>query len=600
MCRITAILSKDKKTLQNIHAMTKALQHGGPDDEGFIINNELGYALGHRRLSIIDLSDNGHQPMTSINNNYEITYNGEIYNYKELRNELLKLGYSFKSNSDTEVILNAFDCWQEKMLTKFRGMFAFVIIDKINNIAFAARDFAGMKPLYIGNHLDGSIYFSSEVRGILSAVPQWQENENWKIWFLTYGFLPEPITTLQNVSPLPRASYTCINLNTLEQTTYSYKQYQYTQIKKDYKIATKNVKKLIEQSIERHLVSDVPVGIFLSGGIDSSILSIVAQQKVKSQIETVSIYFDDEKYSEKEFQEILIKQTGVKHHSYKITKVEFLNCWDDICKSFDQPSVDAINTYFICKYAKQNNLKVVLSGLGADEIFGGYPSIHRSKTYNTYQRLASLQFLIPKELIKSYPNKKIEFLKKRINASEYLLYRGLFTPSDVAKILNIEQQQVWQEISKMNFQEDISKFSNQERATYYETAIYMQSQLLKDSDIQSMWQGIELRVPYLDADLVEYVNNLHPSIKFINNNSKPKPLLVDAFIDVLPKEIWNRPKQGFTFPFENWFTTMSVFKNENLIPQWVYSLFTNRKVNFSRLWGVFLTNINKNKSTTLS
>ena len=587
MCRIAAIISENTNNLNvRIASMTSAMHRGGPDDEGQLINNELGYALGHRRLSIVDLSSNGHQPMKDDANELEIIFNGEIYNYKELREELNAKGHQFFSDSDTEVLLKAYTEWGNNMLQKLKGMFAFIIINKKTKTLFAARDHAGIKPLYIARAND-EIIFSSEIRGIKALNENWEENPNWKIWFLTYGFLPEPVTTLQNVSPLPRGHFITINLETKEEKIGSFANYQFNTKPKSYQIAIEETRKLVDASIKRHLIADVPVGVFLSGGIDSSILTIVAQMQQKSPIETISIYFDDEKYSEKKFQDIIVKQTGVKHHFHKISKQEFLDSWSDIYESLDQPSTDAINTYFICKYAKQNGLKVVLSGIGADEIFGGYPSINRVNKFNQYKRLAVLNRILPSILTNAYPNKKVEFLNKKIDSAEYLLYRGLFTPKDVAKILGINIKKVCEEIAKFKFQEDISKLTAQNRATYYETAVYMQNQLLKDSDSQSMWHSLELRVPFLDKDLIDYVNNLSTEIKF--STKKVKTLLVDAYIKELPKLIWNRPKQGFTFPFENWFKTMTIFKNKQFVPDWALIMFMNKKINFSRLWAIFLT-----------
>lgn len=586
MCRIATIISKKKGILQKeITAMADAMHRGGPDDSGYIVNEDIGYALGHRRLSIIDLSQAGHQPMA--NENIEIVFNGEIYNYKELKEELTLKGCSFFSNSDTEVLIKGYKTWGVEMLPRLRGMFAFVLIDKSNKTLLAARDHAGIKPLYMGQK-DDDIYFSSEVRG-LKAATDWTENPKWKMWFLTYGFLPEPVTTLQGVTTVPRGHYLNINLETKEHKAVAYHQYEYKGNIVDYNTAVSTTKHLVRQSVQRHLVADVPVGVFLSGGIDSSILAIIAQQQQKSPIETISIYFDDEKYSEKEYQELIIKKTGVKHHLYKITKEEFLNSWIDIYHSLDQPSVDAINTHFICKYAKQLGLKVVLSGLGADEIFGGYPSFNRVNKFGNYNRLAILNRLLLKSLSGGYPRKKIDFLDKQIQASEYLLYRGLFTPSDTAKILQVPESEVWKELSNARYQESMLGLATQDRAAYYETSTYMQSQLLKDSDMQSMWHSLELRVPFLDKDLMDYVNNLHPSVKYHLSKTKPKSLLVDAFIDELPQQIWNRPKQGFTFPFENWFKTMNVFKNTEVVPAWAFDKFNKHQLNFARLWAIFLT-----------
>ncbi len=598
MCRIAAIISKNISSLEgNITAMTEAMYRGGPDDKGHIVNEDLGYALGHRRLAIIDLSPAGHQPM--IDDFIEIVFNGEIYNYLELKEELEEKGYIFNSKSDTEVLIKGYREWGAEILSKLKGMFAFVLIDKKNKILFAARDHAGIKPLYIGKK-DGNTYFSSEIRGLKATVENWDENPNWKIWFLTFGFLPEPVTTLNNVKPLPRGHYITINLETKEEKIASYFEYQYRNEVTTYKAAVQKTRELVDLAVKRHLIADVPVGVFLSGGIDSSILAIVAQQQQTSPVETISIYFDDEKYSEKEYQEIIIKQTGVKHHLYKISKEEFLESWNEIYESLDQPSTDAINTHFICKYAKQNGLKVVLSGLGADEIFGGYSSVNRVNKFSQYSRMAMLSQFLPAFLIDSYPRKKISFLHKQIQASEYLLYRGLFVPKDVAKILDITENDVWKELATLTFQENIEQLSAQNRATYYETSIYMQCQLLKDSDVQSMWHSLELRVPFLDKDLMEYVNNLPASIKF--SEAKKKQLLVDAYINELPEKIWNRPKQGFTFPFENWFKTMAVFTNTQYTPLWIYKNFIAKKLNFSRLWSVFLTNriSSKNKFDNLN
>jgi asparagine synthase (glutamine-hydrolysing) len=588
MCRIAAIISNNKqKNLQeDISCITNIMHKGGPDDMGIYVNKNLGVALGHRRLSIIDLSANGHQPM--IDNSFEflkIVFNGEIYNYQELKIELQNEGYQFSTNSDTEVILKSYHKWGKSCVDKFKGMFAFIIVNEQTNSIFAARDHAGIKPLYYSK-IGNEIYFASEIKAFKAIDPNWKENKNWKIWFLTYGFLPEPITTLENVTMLPRGHYMQVDIDTKNIATHQYYLYQYLNKNQSYKEAVAHTKHLVETSVKRHLIADVPVGVFLSGGIDSSILAIVAQAQNKAPIETLSVYFDDEKYSEKEFQEIIIKQTGVKHHLFKISQQDFEETLPQILESLDQPSVDAINTHFICKYANKLGLKVVLSGLGADELFGGYPSFSRSEILKTYQRLACISNFLPSQLLENYPRKKIEFLRKKIETSEYLLYRGLFAPSDTATILGISKLDVFNELKKLtHLEKGIDNLLPQNRASYLESSIYMQGQLLKDSDIQSMWFGLELRVPFLDIDLVSYINNLSPSVKY--NNTKTKPLLVDAFIDVLPRQIWDRKKQGFTFPFQNWFKKMNLFANTSLSNIY-FTKFLNGKINFSRLWSVFI------------
>jgi asparagine synthase (glutamine-hydrolysing) len=597
MCRIAAILSKESISLkEDINLMTDAMQRGGPDDEGCLINDELNYALGHRRLSIIDLSPLGHQPMLSQDQNIEIVYNGEIYNFLEIKEELTSLGYTFLSHSDTEVILVGYQCWGIDIIEKLRGMFALVLIDKTQHQLFAARDHAGIKPLYIGRN-KGNIYFSSEVRGLKALNIDWQENPNWKIWFLSYGFLPEPITTLQNVQPLPRGHYLMIDLKTKEEKLVKYYQYQYQNNPISFEAAIATTKELMLKSVKRHLIADVPVGVFLSGGIDSTLLTILAQQQQSSPIETLSIYFDDEKYSEKEYQDIIIQQTGVKHHFYKITKEEFLASWNEIYESLDQPSTDAINTHFICKYAHQLGLKVVLSGLGADEIFGGYPSVKHAQHINKYNMLAMMNKFSPVDFFTTYPKRKIQYLNTSFSSKEYLFYRGLFAVPEIAQILNISTKEVVKELSTYSIQENITQLHPKNRATYFETTLFMQGQLLKDSDTQSMWHSLELRVPFLDRDLMDFVNNVQVDIKFPKNSTVPKTLLVEALKEILPEAIWDRPKKGFTFPFENWFQDMQIFQNESYMPQWVYQKFKKGDYNFSRLWSVFLSTSSKKLST---
>ena len=589
MCRIAAIFGAENSLESQIQSMTNAMHRGGPDDSGFLVNEDLNYALGHRRLSIIDLSPLGHQPMLSENKSIEIVYNGEIYNFLEIKEELKLLGHVFLSNSDTEVIIEGYIHWGVDILEKLRGMFAFVLIDKNTNTLFAARDHAGIKPLYIGRKNE-TIYFSSEVRGLKAIDENWEENENWKIWFLAYGFLPEPITTLQHVQPLPRGHYLTIDLKTKEENLVRYYQYQYQNNPISFEAAVSTTKELMLKSVKRHLIADVPVGVFLSGGIDSSLLTILAQQQQSSPIETLSIYFDDEKYSEKEFQDIIIKETGVKHHFYKITKDEFLESWNEIYESLDQPSTDAINTHFICKYANKLGLKVVLSGLGADEIFGGYPSVKHAQHINKYNVLAMMNKFSPIDFFTTYPKRKIQYLNTSIASKEYLFYRGLFTPKDIATILELDEKKVLTELTTYQFQEDISNTSSKNRAAYYDTAIYMQNQLLKDSDTQSMWHSLELRVPFLDRDLMDYVNNVHVDIKFPKNSSVPKTLLVEAFKDILPEPIWDRPKKGFTFPFENWFGGVPMIANTDTKQNYSKALFNNGNFTWSRYWALILMN----------
>ncbi len=581
MCRIAGVISGNLNLQDTVLRMTNAMAHGGPDDDGLFIDSELKVGLGHRRLSIIDLSPLGHQPMQDITHGLYISFNGEIYNYKELRDELLVLGYQFKSYSDTEVLLKGYHAWGVKMLPRLKGMFAFLLLDQNKKQLLAARDHAGIKPLYYGFN-GGSVFFSSEVRGMKAAEPAWKADENWPVRFLTFGFIPEPYSTLQSVFHLPKGTYMLYDLEAGKYTIETFISFPFTSSISDPKEAIAATRSTLLAAVERHLVADVPVGIFLSGGIDSSILTFACRRFNKGQLKTLSIYFDDEKYSEKYYQDLVIEKTGVSHQSFLVSQQDFEDSLPDIFKAMDQPSIDGINSYFITKYAKEYGLKVVLSGLGADELFGGYPMFNS----NRYSRVKKMRLAakVVAAFSGKYPAKKLRFLQKGDALEEYLFSRGVFVPSDVAKLLSIPEEKVWEVIG----QEQYNAWMGLEpgnRVSMLEQNIYMQNQLLRDSDIYSMWHSIELRVPFLDVDLIKLAHSIAPAVKF--NMPHKKYLLIQSFLEELPEEVWNRQKMGFTFPFQNWFKESTYLnKAEETLPQLrpARKQFDNGTLNWSRYW----------------
>ncbi len=586
MCRIATIISENKLTLPSrMEAMTNAMQHGGPDDAGHYIDDVLPVAMGHRRLSIIDLSSSGHQPMQNADGSIVISFNGEIYNYQSLQLELKAKGYIFRSTSDTEVLIHGYAAWGIDLLPKLQGMFAFILLDKNKQQIIAVRDHAGIKPLYFAKK-GGDFYFTSEVRGLLAVDPGWPQYQQWPIWLLTFGFLPEPFTTLQNVQHLPKGSYMVYDLPTFNYHINSYHQQQYHITITDTAEAIKQTRTTMMAAVQRHLVADVPVGLFLSGGIDSSILTIVAQQLQQKQLQTLSIYFDDEQYSEKYYQDLVITKTGVQHQSFKVSSTEFTDSLEDIYQAMDQPSTDGINTYFITKYAKQKGFKVVLSGLGADELFGGYPSFFRGNQVKRIQQIGAATGII-NAFAKGYPLKKIGFASKQRWYNDYLLNRGLFTPDDTARILGVDTKSVETELNKLPVPNGLQHLHSTNRVSQLEAGVYMQNQLLRDSDIYSMWHSVELRVPFLDKEVMDLAGKIDPAIKF-----QPKPkkfLLVEAFKQELPEAVWNRTKQGFVFPLEKWFRTIPAFSNHWYVPTTWQERFQKEQINYSRIWGIFLS-----------
>jgi len=549
MCRIAGIVNLHTKPgIEEILLMRDAMQRGGPDDSGIYIDAELPLAFGHRRLSLIDLSPMGHQPMLDEDKNIIIVFNGEIYNYRSIKDQLIKKDYHFHSGSDTEVIINAYKEWGCDCFALFNGMFALAILDKKKNQLILARDHAGIKPLYYSIDKD-CLYFASEIRAFKKITPQFKENTDWKKYFLLFGHLSEPITTLKNIKALAKGNYAVINILDLSITQHQFYQPDYHYTIHDTNEAVAIVREKLIAAVERHLISDAPIGLFLSGGIDSSLLTIIAKPFLHDNLHTLSIVFDDEKFSEKQYQDIIIQQTGAQHRSYIVTENEFRDSLPDILEAMDQPSNDGINSYFISKYAKEYGLKAVLSGIGADELFGGYPSFYRNNKLIRSRVIPKFLFALA-NLFPDDKKKKINFLQLKNAMGNYLFNRGFFIPAQVAQLLDCTETEIWELVNKISLPDFVNGLNPQEQVSYTETNLYMQNQLLKDTDYMSMWHSVEVRVPFLDKELMDTVYSIHPSVRY--DPSQIKHLLIKAFEKELPTEIWRRPKQGFIFPFENW------------------------------------------------
>ena len=586
MCRIAGIFDPSLPNLsQEIVKMRDAMKHGGPDDEGIFIDDEFPLALGHRRLSIIDLSSAGHQPMSDAEGKLQITYNGEIYNYLEIKKELVAKGYQFKTQTDTEVILKSFIEWGTDCFAKFNGMFALAIFDKQKSELILARDHAGIKPLYVF-HDKESFYFSSEIRGFKAVSKSWGENPEWKIFLMAFGHLPEPVSTLKDVEPLPKGSFMVYNLKSKQAVQKKYNQFVFSNTVTDLTEAKKLIKTSLEKAVERHLIADAPLGLFLSGGIDSSLLTLLVQPFKKENLHTLSIVFDDEKYSEKHHQDIIVKKTGAKHKSFLVNETNFQESLPDVLNAMDQPSTDGINSYFICKYAKEYGLTAVLSGLGADELLGGYPSFRLAEKLKYAKYIPSFLFAAA-ELIPNDKYKKISYLQRKDGVGKYLLNRGIFSPRGIATYLDEDFSTIKNVLNNFKLDEDISKLDSGNKMTYLESNLYMQNQLLKDTDYMSMWHSVEVRVPFLDKEFIKAVYSIDNNLKF--GNRQGKFLLIEAFKDLLPREIWDRRKQGFTFPFERWMKRIQPESPNKKTLAIALTHFKQDKLQWSRYWAYILT-----------
>ena len=546
MCGIVGSFRVDFKGYSKTRGASEAIKHRGPDGCGYWEEGDI--SLGHRRLSIIDLSINANQPMTSFNEDVVIVFNGEIYNYLELKNKLKSKGYLFQTKSDTEVVLASYQEWGCQAFERFNGMFSFTIFDKKKNKLIAVRDYAGIKPLYYSFQND-SFIFCSEVRGFKIYDPNWQKNPNWDALFLTFGFIPQPYTTLKNVLSLSKGSYLIIDTRTGKHEEKKYKQFFFENLINKEKDAIELVRSIVKESISRNMISDAPLGIFLSGGIDSSLIALLADSMGHKDLTTLSVTFKERLFDESSYQKIIIdKMRPHKHINQNVNATDFIENIDDIFKAMDQPSCDSVNSYFVSKAAHENNLKTVLSGVGADELFGGYPSFNRIETLKKVSKIPS--FLL--RLMEYFPNEKISrlaYLGSNSQYGEYLFLRGGMSPALTSKIIGLTKKEIYNILSNLKIEEH-SKNYDKNFASFLETNIYMENQLLKDIDYMSMWNSLEVRVPFLDKELLNLMHTISPSIKF--DKKIPKHLLVKAFEDILPKEIVYRKKIGFSMPINYW------------------------------------------------
>jgi asparagine synthase (glutamine-hydrolysing) len=589
MCRIAGIITRSVERDGNRHlaSMLAQLSHGGPDDEGIYADGNVFF--GHRRLSIIDLSQAGHQPMLSASSQLIISFNGEIYNYRELKIELQKANVLFETATDTEVILKAYEAWGPNSFGRLRGMFSFSLYDKTGGKIFLVRDPVGIKPMYYFCN-DQELIFASEVRAFLAYDRQWTQSNEWKALFLAFGSIPHPYTTLNGVFQLAGGTYLEFNLKNFSPAIVAYRagagNNESPSDGVDGTVATAGIQ--MRRALRRHLISDAPLGVFLSGGIDSSLLTLLADAEASQEVQAVSVNFDESSFNEKTYQDRVMRETKqTTQNSYTVTESLFWSHLEDIWNAMDQPSIDGINTYFVSLFAKKAGLKAVLSGLGADEYFGGYASFKRLLTTRL---LAFIPMKATAAKLAGRIDQRLErliFLNIPGPVGDYLFLRGLFTPGRIAKLLNMSEAEVWKILKGVNCPVP-RKLRGKEYASFLESEIYMKNQLLKDTDYMSMWHGLEVRVPFLDQDLIEFAEQVRPSIRF--SSERPKFLLTKAFESILPEEIVFRKKKGFTFPFAEWIKKSHV-KFQSLLPAGGESEKTARefqddKIHWSKYWSL--------------
>lgn len=605
MCGINGIYGLEDTLFakQKIAAMNTCMKHRGPDDEGVFVKEKI--ALGHRRLSIIDLSAAGHQPMQSSDGRYHIVYNGELYNYQELKFELKRVvansgqqAYFFQTNTDTEVIIAAYARWGADCLKRFNGMFAFAIWDDVQKELFIARDRMGIKPLYYCL-TNGIFAFSSEIRSLLQSelIPR-KLNAAALIDYLRYQTVHAPDTIVKGIKMLMPGNY--IQLKNEKVTAHCYwdiiKDVSTQAAGKNYQEVCKDVNTLLTKAVERRLIADVPFGAFLSGGIDSSaivgLMSKVSTEKVK----TFSITFDEHEFSEARYAQLIAKKFNTDHHEIKLQPADFIEQLPHALKAMDHPSGDGPNTYIVSKATKEAGITMALSGLGGDELFAGYDVFKRFlelKNKNVLTRMP--RFLRASggnalTLVKpGVASEKIAELLKQPSidfTSFYPLSRQVLMDKKIKSLLK-DETLAKNKITEQLKEQDLSMLTSDiSKVSYGEITTYMQNVLLRDTDQMSMAHALEVRVPFIDYTLVEYVLGVPDKFKF---PSSPKKLLVDALGDLLPPEIVNRPKMGFTFPWKQWMQLeLKSFCEEKISSLSRRSFFVEQEV--MKLWKGFLAN----------
>ena len=587
MCGISAIVHpKGELQVRSIlESMNAAMTHRGPDADGFFTNEHIG--LGHRRLSIIDTEQSANQPMRSSNNTWIIAFNGEIYNYVELKaNELQDV--TFKTASDTEVILELFQRYGIECLSKLKGMFAFVIHNTETKDTFVVRDRYGMKPLYFSMQKNGC-FIASEIRSLLASdsIPR-KLNRVALEEYIETQTVCAPNTLIENVQLLEAGHYLHFKEN--ETTKHCYYRlladtsYELT----DKKSTQELLRSTLRESVLQHMRADVPFGAFLSGGIDSSLLVGLMSEVRSEKINTFQISFEEEAFDERKYAQLVANKFGTNHHEINLSAETFLQDIPSAVASIDFPSGDGPNTYAVSKATKEAGLTVAISGLGGDELFAGYPvfqymqSIEKSFLLKlSYPLRKSASTLLNTISSSRSLRKKAELLglPKANLASAFPLVRNVWKANELIS----RTTQHFEIENNFNF-----IFKKQapllNRVSAAEIESYMQHVLLRDSDQMSMAHSLEIRVPFLDHQVVELATHLSNDLK---NPTTPKKFLTETFADILPEEVVNRKKMGFTLPWSVW------MKNElrDFTEQGFNVLFEQGVVNENALrkaWGKFL------------
>jgi asparagine synthase (glutamine-hydrolysing) len=588
--------------------MNKMLDHRGPDAADLYDDPDL--SLGHTRLKIIDLSDSANQPMTCAFDRYVLVFNGEIYNYQELKKELST--YPYRTESDSEVILAAFNHFGEEAISKLEGQFAFAIWDKKERELLLVRDRVGIKTIYY-HQTNDTLAFSSEIRPLIhSGIFKAHLDGDSLVDYLRYQTVHAPQTIISEVKQLMPGFYYKISDDESKFVQYWDFRYDYDELaafQTKEKVHEK-VRNLLTEAVRKRMVADVPFGAFLSGGIDSSLIVGIMSEVSDIPVRTFNINFDESEFSEAKYARLISEKFGTKHTEINLTPEDFLAVIPEAMNDMDHPSGDGFNSWLVSKVTKEAGITMALSGLGGDELFAGYPIFKRYIGLLNKKWILSfpigIRRIIAGLLKKLKPGISSEKIARTLNQESfdlenvYQFDRQVLLDDQVEKLINRKElptKRVF-EIVKNNvgFESDGYVLSPLSRVSWVEMNTYMQNVLLRDADQMSMAHSLEVRVPFLDHHLIEFVMGLDDNMKYPYS---PKQLLVDSFSDLLPREIVDRKKMGFVFPWGKWLKNelkpfadkgLSKLKNrpefnaDEIDELWKAFLKDDPKVTWSRIW----------------
>ena len=640
MCGICGVVGADGAAERRVRKMMNALVHRGPDDEGILVHPSA--VFGVRRLSIVDVSG-GHQPIYNESGDIGTVFNGEIYNFRQLQVELAERGHRFHTRADTEVIVHAYEQWGERCVEHLDGMFAFAVWDGRNPDAnsatrgriFLARDRLGIKPLYYGMAA-GVLVFASEIRALLaSEVFDRRLSREAVEGYLLFGSVVEPATLVEDVYSLPAGHSLSVRLDapiSPKPRAYwelSLRANQFRQTPTNLASAAREVRAMLEKSVSEQLLADVPVGVFMSSGLDSTALAALAAQGRRG-IQTFTVSFREQQFDEAALARNTARQLATKHHELLLTDEEMQPRLLEAVGALDQPSMDGVNTFFVSWGARRFGLRVALSGLGGDELFGGYPSFratpHLAKLLTATRWMPDrARQLISRALLQIVRSgraqnhadqlRKIAALFSHPDElpHAYFFARMLFTPRQIEQLLSPSmiamhrERQRAEAASWRNSLEELAhcakRFRGQSMTSYLELGSYMLNTLLRDTDSMSMHHSLEVRVPLLNHKLVEFIEALPDKAKA--SARAPKALLRGAVKDLLPAEILFQPKRPFTLPWEHWLRgklgievarrlktlapSLSLILDSEAIES-VWRGFSNNRIGWARPWSLFVLN----------